>query len=146
MYVDHVQRRSLQPLLPIPNLLNNFPLILLLLFYVLSGIFWRIMDTHGDDLDDDFVPDDLVAMSEDEDHSADGEDVGDFLSGDEGGAGEAGPSQISQAAMDKKRKRRQKEKERKAKVRHMSVGKFTVHDLNNFHMTENEVGSVCGTC
>lgn len=75
------------------------------------------MDTRGDDLDDDFVPDDLVALSEDEDvaHSAEADDIGGLLSADEGGVGEAGPSQLSQVALDKKRKRRQKEKERKAK-------------------------------
>lgn len=72
--------------------------------------------TGGDDLDDDFVPDDLVALSDPEDegaaHSADGEDVGALLSADEDNAA---PS-TSQAALDKKRKRRAKEKERKAKV------------------------------
>jgi protein CMS1 len=69
--------------------------------------------TGGDDLDDDFVPDDLVALSEDEAaHSADGEDIGALLSADED---HASPS-TTQADVDKKRKRRAKEKERKAKV------------------------------
>lgn len=75
------------------------------------------MDTRGDDLDDDFVPDDLVAMSEDDDL---GDDVEGLLSADEG---EAGPSHASQDATDKKRKRRQKEKERKAKVSHVALQK-----------------------
>lgn len=73
--------------------------------------------TGGDDLDDDFVPDDLVALSDPEDeeaaHPADGEDVGALLSADEDNAA---PS-TSQADPEKKRKRRAKEKERKAKVR-----------------------------
>lgn len=70
---------------------------------------------RGDDLEDDFVPDDLVALSDLEDdgaHSADGEDVGALLSADEDTAG----ASSSQAADEKKRKRRAKEKERKAKV------------------------------
>ena len=68
----------------------------------------------GDDLDDDFVPDELVALSEPEDAvSGDGEeDVNALLSADEGEA----PS-LNQKAEEKKRKRRAKEKERKAKVR-----------------------------
>ena len=74
----------------------------------------------GDDLDDDFVPDDLVALSdvEDEDaaHSADGEDIAALLSADEGEAAQASGSQV---AAEKKRKRRAKEKERKAKVRRL---------------------------
>lgn len=45
--------------------------------------------TGGDDLDDDFVPDDLVTLSDVEDeeaaHSADGEDIAALLSADEGG-------------------------------------------------------------
>lgn len=73
--------------------------------------------TGGDDLDDDFVPDDLVALSDAEDeeagHSADGEDVEALLSADEGSPQ---PSTSDLAAAEKKRKRRAKEKERKAKV------------------------------
>lgn len=74
----------------------------------------------GDDLDDDFVPDDLVALSEDEEgHSADGEDVNALLSADEDTAGpvDAETVQAEAAAVEKKRKRKAKEKERKAKVR-----------------------------
>lgn len=71
----------------------------------------------GDDLDDDFVPDDLVAMSEDEEdlNSPDGEDINALLSADEGDGGEAEAAK-KEAAAAKKRKRREKEKERKAKV------------------------------
>lgn len=71
---------------------------------------------HGDDLEDDFVLDDLVAMSEEED-LPEAEDVGGLLSADEeGGAEQSSPAQ-SAALAEKKRKRRAKEKERKAKVR-----------------------------
>ena len=77
------------------------------------------MSRHGggDDLEDDFVPDDLVALS-DEDDIPETDDIGGLLSADEDGAG---PSQVGQsksaAALEKKRKRRAKEKERKANVR-----------------------------
>nr|VWO98695.1 Chromatin modification-related protein EAF1 (ESA1-associated factor 1) (Vacuolar import and degradation protein 21) [Ganoderma boninense] len=69
---------------------------------------------HGDDLEDDFVPDDLVAISEEED-LLETEDFGELLSADEdGGAGQ--PDQTKDtAAAEKKRKRRAKEKQRKAK-------------------------------
>ena len=73
----------------------------------------------GDDLDDDFVPDDLVALSEDEDagQSAEGDDVGAFLSaGEEDGSRPSGSQGASMSASEKKRKRRAKEKERRAKV------------------------------
>jgi protein CMS1 len=68
----------------------------------------------GDDLDDDFVPDDLVALSDPEDAvSGDGdEDIHTLLSADEND-GEASNTKTD----EKKRKRRAKEKERKAKVR-----------------------------
>ncbi len=81
---------------------------------VFNGLHMTTMQ-HGDDLDDDFVPDDLVALS-DEEELPDAEDVGDLLSADEdAGEAQAGPSQ-SAAALEKKRKRRAKEKERKLKV------------------------------
>ena len=71
---------------------------------------------HGDDLEDDFVPDDLVALSGEED-LPNAEDIGGLLSADEDDAGAAQPSPAqSAAALEKKRKRRAKEKERKAKV------------------------------
>ncbi|KAI0336310.1 hypothetical protein GY45DRAFT_388148 [Cubamyces sp. BRFM 1775] len=70
---------------------------------------------HGDDLEDDFVPDDLVALSDEED-LPNTEDIGGLLSADEDDAGAAQPSPVqSAAALEKKRKRRAKEKERKAK-------------------------------
>ncbi|OBZ75478.1 hypothetical protein A0H81_04539 [Grifola frondosa] len=69
---------------------------------------------RGDDLDDDFVPDDLVAMSEEEDLQ-DGEDIG-LLTADEDVDIQGETSQADKDAQEKKRKRRVKEKERKAKV------------------------------
>ncbi|PIL23800.1 hypothetical protein GSI_13551 [Ganoderma sinense ZZ0214-1] len=71
---------------------------------------------HGDDLEDDFVPDDLVAMSEEED-LPETEDVGELLSADEDGAVRQASQAQDAAAAEKKRKRRAKEKERKAKAR-----------------------------
>ncbi|KAI0807232.1 U3-containing 90S pre-ribosomal complex subunit-domain containing protein [Fomes fomentarius] len=73
----------------------------------------------GDDLDDDFVPDDLVALSDEEDLPAT-DDIGELLSADED-EGTAQPSQVqSAAALEKKRKRRAKEKERKLKKRKLA--------------------------
>ena len=79
------------------------------------------MDRYGggDDLDDDFVPDDLVAFSDEEEggHSADGDDVNALLSADEGTSEAAEALKAQEAAQEKKRKRKAKDKERKAKVR-----------------------------
>ncbi|KAF7791247.1 hypothetical protein EIP86_002261 [Pleurotus ostreatoroseus] len=77
------------------------------------------MDRYGggDDLDDDFVPDDLVAFSDEEEggHSADGDDVNALLSADEGTSEAAEALKAQEAAQEKKRKRKAKDKERKAK-------------------------------
>lgn len=92
----------------------------------------------GDDLDDDFVPDDLVALSDAEDeegsHSADGEDIAGLLSADEGVAQGASTSQVT---VEKKRKRRAKQKERRAKVRppwHESIPGF----IPTYHAAETQ--------
>jgi hypothetical protein len=75
-----------------------------------------MMRQGGDDLDDDFVPDDLVALS-DGIASDPGDDVQNLLSADEE-AEEDGESDFKpKSDKGKKRKRREKEKERKAKVR-----------------------------
>lgn len=66
--------------------------------------------TGGDDLDDDFVPDDLVALSDPETLSED-RDEAVFLSPDEEG-GQVDNLRVQ----EKKRKRKEKERERKAKV------------------------------
>jgi hypothetical protein len=77
----------------------------------------------GDDLDDDFVPDELVALSADEGEEAgwevDEEDApGAFASEDEGRPRVEGKqSEYDEAKVGKKRKRREKERQRKAKVR-----------------------------
>lgn len=76
------------------------------------------MSKHGgDDLDDDFVPDELVALSDEEEtyHSPEDEDITALLSADETEPTKAEPTP-NEAAAAKKRKRREKEKERKAKV------------------------------
>ncbi|KAI0637193.1 U3-containing 90S pre-ribosomal complex subunit-domain containing protein [Trametes polyzona] len=75
---------------------------------------------RGDDLEDDFVPDDLVALSDEED-LPNTEDITGLLSADEDGDNDAPPAQqLSAAALEKKRKRRAKEKERKAKKRKLA--------------------------
>ena len=83
---------------------------------------------HGDDLEDDFVPDDLVAMSEEED-LPETEEIGELLSAEEdGGAGQSSQA-LSDAAAEKKRKRRAKEKERKVKAR--SLDPFLVFSISH---------------
>lgn len=73
----------------------------------------------GDDLDDDFVPDDLVALSDGAASEPSG-DVQDLLSADED-ADEDGESDFrAKSDKEKKRKRREKEKERKAKKRKLA--------------------------
>jgi protein CMS1 len=75
----------------------------------------------GDDLEDDFMPDETVALSEDEGFGSlvgDQDDVGTLLSADEEEekAGVKSPSERTKApSEEKKRKRREKEKERKEK-------------------------------
>ena len=66
----------------------------------------------GDDLEDDFVPDDLIAMSDDEDdnNSPIGEDA--LFSADEGEVAGQADAAKREAAAAKKRKRREKEKSR----------------------------------
>lgn len=72
------------------------------------------MNQGGDDLQDDFVIDELVALSADEDDPADrpffSDDALDTIPAPETG------DQLASAAVAKKRKRREKDKERKAKV------------------------------
>ncbi|KAF8497081.1 U3-containing 90S pre-ribosomal complex subunit-domain containing protein [Russula emetica] len=75
---------------------------------------------RGDDLEDDFMPDETVALSEDEGFGSlvgDQDDVGTLLSADEEEKAEVkSPSERTKApSEEKKRKRREKEKERKEK-------------------------------
>jgi hypothetical protein len=82
-----------------------------------------IMAYHkGDDLEDDFMPDETVALSEDEGFGSlvgDQDDIGKLLSADEEEKEDvASPVERTKAPSDeKKRRRREKEKERKAKER-----------------------------
>lgn len=81
----------------------------------------------GDDLDDDFVPDELVALSDGEEPTAAGsphspsDPEDDAPSADEFAEGGNEGQSKSSAVKEKKRKRREKEKERKAKVRCFEV-------------------------
>ena len=75
---------------------------------------------RGDDLEDDFMPDETVALSEDEGFGSlvgDQDDVGTLLSEDEEEKVEVkSPSERTKVSEEvKKRKRREKEKERKEK-------------------------------
>jgi protein CMS1 len=74
----------------------------------------------GDDLEDDFMPDETVALSEDEGFGSlivEQDDVGTLLSADEDEKEAAkSPSERTKApSEEKKRKRREKAKERKEK-------------------------------
>lgn len=74
---------------------------------------------RGDDLDDDFMPDEIVALSEDEGFGTlgDQDDIDKLLSaGEEEEDVESPVAQAKALLEDKKRKRREKEKERRAKV------------------------------
>lgn len=73
-----------------------------------------MMRQGGDDLDDDFVPDELVALS-DGDEPAD--DAQGSLTADEEAVDDAEGENKTKSDKERKRKRREKEKERKAKVR-----------------------------
>lgn len=84
----------------------------------------------GDDLDDDFVPDETVALSEDEGFGSlvgDHDDIGKLLSADEDEKEDVeSPIERTQApSEEKKRRRREKEKERKAKVRPLLLHRYS---------------------
>ena len=75
---------------------------------------------RGDDLEDDFMPDETVALSEDEGFGSlvgDPDDIGKLLSADEDeqDEGDESPMERTKLLPEKKRKRREKDKERKAK-------------------------------
>jgi protein CMS1 len=75
---------------------------------------------RGDDLEDDFMPDETVALSEDEELGSlvgDQDDIGTLLSADEEEkASVKSHSERTKApSEEKKRKRKEKEKERKEK-------------------------------
>ncbi|KAG6866079.1 hypothetical protein C0991_008831 [Blastosporella zonata] len=75
---------------------------------------------RGDDLEDDFVIDELVAISDDEpapdaDFFSDDNENDDLASAEEERESEVRPTVVDEAALEKKRKRREKDKERKAK-------------------------------
>lgn len=78
------------------------------------------MASHrGDDLEDDFVLDEIVAYSDDGHDSGlgDDEDVGKLLSADEGEAAVPDSKEKEEKQLEKKRKRKEKLKEKKVKVR-----------------------------
>lgn len=75
---------------------------------------------RGDDLDDDFMPDETVALSEDEGFASlgDHDDIGKLLSADEDEVDP--PKERPNSLLEKKRRRREKEKERRAKKRKLN--------------------------
>jgi len=74
---------------------------------------------RGDDLEDDFVPDELVASSGEEDTAQGmGDGIDGFLSADEDAEQDEPPTKGK--ATSAKRKRREKEKERRAKRRRLA--------------------------
>ncbi|KAI0062233.1 hypothetical protein BV25DRAFT_1885432 [Artomyces pyxidatus] len=75
---------------------------------------------RGDDLDDDFMPDDIVALSEGGSLVGDPDDIAKLLSEDEDADPAHSPPHADNALADKKRKRREKEKERKLKKRKLA--------------------------
>jgi protein CMS1 len=72
---------------------------------------------RGDDLEDDFVPDDLVVLSGEEEDGDFPEDGCDILSAEEDEQMKYG-SVVVPTGSEKKRKRREKDKERKVKAGH----------------------------
>jgi len=99
---------------------------------------------RGDDLDDDFVPDELVATSGEEDAvDRPGDDIGGLLSADED-AEEMEVHLKERSVTEKKRKRREKEKERRIKVcvtRSLGRGPFTTSIIL---FAEEEIGRNSG--
>jgi hypothetical protein len=109
--------KSVSELRPIPalNVLNSHH----------SIVTWLSPDktmTHhrGDDLEDDFMPDETVAFSEDEGFGSpiavgDQDDIGKLFSADEGDEGNDAYMERTKPLSEKKRRQKEKEKERKAK-------------------------------
>lgn len=79
---------------------------------------------RGDDLDDDFMPDETVALDDDDGFASlvgDQDDIGNLLSADEDETVQVDtPKEQPNLLLEKKRRRREKEKERRAKKRKLS--------------------------
>jgi protein CMS1 len=69
---------------------------------------------RGDDLDDDFMPDETLALSDDDRFIGDNDDIANLLSADEDEVDT--PKEQPDPLLEKKRRRREKEKERRAKA------------------------------
>ncbi|KAH8983548.1 U3-containing 90S pre-ribosomal complex subunit-domain containing protein [Lactarius hatsudake] len=92
---------------------------------------------RGDDLDDDFMPDETVALSEDEGFASlgDHDDIGKLLSADEDEVDP--PKERPNSILEKKRRRREKEKERRAKEGlSLSLASYPKHDLSKRKLNE----------
>jgi protein CMS1 len=72
---------------------------------------------RGDDLDDDFMPDETVALSDDDGFVGDHDNIGVLLSADEGETVQVDtPNEQPNPLLEKRRRRREKAKERRAKA------------------------------
>ena len=75
---------------------------------------------RGDDLDDDFMPDETVALDDDDGFASlvgDQDDIGNLLSADEDETVQVDtPKEQPNFLLEKRRRRREKEKERRAKA------------------------------
>jgi hypothetical protein len=92
---------------------------------------------RGDDLDDDFLPDETVALSED-DIVGDHDDIGNLLSADEDERVQVDtPKERSDSLLEKKRRRRAKEKERRAKAGFSPHYRYPKHELTRDNRSEN---------
>lgn len=105
---------------------------------------------RGDDLDDDFMPDETVALSDDASLVGGSDDIADLLSADEDETVTVHvdtPKEQSNSLLEKKRRRREKEKERKAKAG-FSLLRYPKHELAvTFPRFETEAKTQrsCGT-
>lgn len=80
---------------------------------------------RGDDLDDDFMPDETVALSDDTSLVGECDDIANLLSADED---ETVQVDTPKDLLEKKRRRREKEKERRAKAG-LSPLRYPKHEL-----------------
>jgi hypothetical protein len=124
--------------------------IIILRFFLDLTLLLIAMKQGGDDLGDDFVVDDLVALSGEEDAAFDGgllSDSGeahDAISGEEDN-GDRNPQQTTAAVTERKRKRREKEKERKAKVRGPLRASYVQLIASDYVQLETKADRECRT-
>jgi protein CMS1 len=106
----------------------------------LLPLFTAVMQRYGDDLEDDFVPDEAVALSGEEAEAypvAEGSDTGELETTTSLSAAEEHvPSPSNRSMNEKKRKRKEKLKEKKTKVRPALDCPEEIQ--SHFHLIETE--------